>query len=107
LAWIGPRLVTPSAFCLSAPTEVSAPSRSSIASSTMAAPRMYLPRSRRVLAGSRWHTQNITRPSSAYTAWLAIAEKAFPFSWYAFTLVAEKTIVSPISSSRPELAISR
>nr|BFE75286.1 hypothetical protein GCM10020092_085870 [Actinoplanes digitatis] len=57
--------------------------------------------------GRRWKTQKPNSPSAAKSSWLRIAEKALPSSAYALTLVAEKTMVRPISSSRPELAISR
>ena len=66
-----------------------------------------MPSARSVRAGSRWHTQNATMPSSAYAVWFPIAANALPWSAYAFTLVAEKTMVRPISSSSPELATSR
>jgi hypothetical protein len=73
----------------------------------MATPSTGRPTARKVRAGSRWQAQKATSPIAANTACLVIIVNALPSVAYAFTLVAENTIVRPMISSRAALEISR
>ncbi len=82
-------------------------SRLSSTSNATDSPSTGPPSTRKVRAGSRWQAQKATMPITAKIACLVSAAKALPSSAYAFTLVAEKTMVNPMTSSRPALEISR
>jgi hypothetical protein len=62
---------------------------------------------RYVRTGKRWQIQNATSPTPAEIACFSIEVNALPLLTNCSTLVAEKTMARPMTSSRPALEISR